>query len=239
MSRLVFLHGFTQTARSWDNVRRQLDRFETIALDAPGHGDNPDARLSLWQTAEQIGVRGGQATYIGYSMGARMALHVALAHPELVDRLVLISGTPGLRSEDERRQRRESDESMADRIEDIGTERFLEQWLSLPMFAGLPRESADIDDRLRNSARGLADSLRYCGTGTQEPLWDRLNELRMPVLVMCGHDDAKFASIAAEMAANIDSATLVTIPQCGHTVHLEKPHDFVVALSSWLSETDS
>jgi 2-succinyl-6-hydroxy-2,4-cyclohexadiene-1-carboxylate synthase len=150
--------------------------------------------------AHAIGDAGGPGIYVGYSMGGRLCLHAALAHPEAVERLVVIGGTAGIDHPTGRRQRVRSDEALARRIEHDGMEAFVKEWLANPLFAGLPPESRFEAERLRNQPHGIADSLRRCGTGTQQPLWTRLGSLGMPVLAIAGREDAKYASIATRIA---------------------------------------
>jgi 2-succinyl-6-hydroxy-2,4-cyclohexadiene-1-carboxylate synthase len=237
-TRLVLVHGFNQTGRSWDTVTSRLpEGFDVVALDAPGHAGVPVA-ADLWGAAEMIASVGGRATYVGYSMGARLALHVALAHPGLVERLALLGSTPGIRDLNERAERRRSDDSLAASIVADGVEAFLDRWLANPMFAGLGEAAAQRDDRLRNTAEGLAGSLRTCGTGAQDDLWPRLAELDMPTLLMAGADDQKFADIAAEMAPLIGAhATVRLVEQAGHAAHLEQPGRFVELVVDWLGTT--
>jgi len=236
--RLVLLHGFTQTGRSWLDLAQQLaDRFEVLLIDAPGHAGSATIECGLWEAADLIVEEGGPAVYVGYSMGARLALHAALAHPEAVQRLVLVGGTAGISSDDERVQRRRDDEQLAQRLERDGLERFLDHWLANPLFAGLPPERAQRADRLRNSVPGLASSLRRCGTGMQDDLWPRLGELEMPVFLMAGEHDHKFAGIAERMQTMIGSNALVhLVRDAGHTAHLEQPDEFLRAVRQWLSE---
>ena len=112
---------------------------------------------------------------------------------------------------------------------------FVEKWLSGPLFAGLTSTPADIQDRLRNSSDGLASSLRLCGTGAQQSLWDRLPELKMPVLLIVGERDQKFLQIGHEMKSRIGmSAELVVIENAGHSLHLEQTEDFQVAVDKFL-----
>ena len=99
--------------------------------------------------------------------------------------------------------------TLADEIERIGVGAFLERWLSQPLFASLDRSDGDIEARLTNTAAGLASSLRLAGTGTQAPLWTRLGELAMPVLVVAGEHDAKFTAIGRRMADSIPDASFV------------------------------
>lgn len=233
--RVVFVHGFTQTRRSWQPVASMLPaRFETIAIDAPGHGESGELRLDLPAAADWLGRVGGAATYVGYSMGGRLALHLALAEPAVVDRLVLVSSTPGIADERARAERRCRDEELAAEVERDGVEAFITRWLALALFATLPPSAALIDERLANTPAGLASSLRLAGTGAQRSLWDRLGELTMPVLLVAGGLDEKFVAIAEQMQAAIPSAQLKVVAGAGHSVHLERPKVFVAELTRFL-----
>lgn len=230
----TFVHGFTQTRSSWFPVVSRLRGIECTLVDAPGHGDSTDGRRSLWQCADDIAATMPRGALVGYSMGARMALHTALSHPGLVTALVLVSGTPGIEDDAERDGRRMSDDSLADRIEEIGVPSFIDEWLSNPMFAGLTDETSMRPQRLANTARGLADSLRHAGTGTQDDLWPRLAELTMPVLIVAGADDKKFSGIARRMHDAIAGSVLDVVASAGHTVHLEATEAFTGVLGEWL-----
>jgi len=222
---LILLHGFTQTSRSWDPILPHLSGARSvIRVDLPGHGLSTHADADLISTAALVVETCGRGTVVGYSMGGRIALHIGLDHAEFVDRLILIGATPGIVDADERHERRRQDEFLAARIERDGVPAFLEDWLANPLFAGLPKSPADLDDRLRNTSAGLAASLRRCGTGTQTPLWSRLASLPMPVAVIAGARDDKFAEIGRDMVAAIgDGATLHLVEGAGHSAHLEQP----------------
>ena len=104
------------------------------------------------------------------------------------------------------------------------------------MFKGLMSTPADIEDRLRNTPEGLASSLRLAGTGTQESLWERLHDLKMPVLLIVGNDDDKFRQIGNEMKNCIGAnAELCVIDNAGHSVHLEQTHSFHSVVSEFLN----
>jgi 2-succinyl-6-hydroxy-2,4-cyclohexadiene-1-carboxylate synthase len=237
----VALHGFTQTQRSWLPVAQRLSADHQFTLvDAPGHGGSADVRADLWRGAQLLADVGGRADYIGYSMGARVCLHLALLRPELVTRLVLIGAHPGIVDPDERARRVVDDDALAQRLEADGVGSFVDWWLEQPLFSTLDATAAGRDDRLTNTAAGLASSLRLTGTGRQEPLWERLGELAMPVLVVAGEGDAKFASLGREMAAAIGgNAELVLIADAGHACHLERPDEFSAVLAEFLDSTTS
>lgn len=238
-ARVVFAHGFTQTARSWADIEQRLGELlpdvETLAVDLPGHGDAGAVVTDLWGAADHLVDAGGTGAYVGYSMGGRVALHAALAHAEAVERLVLIGTTAGIDGSDERAARRASDEHLAAHIEQVGVETFIDEWLANPLFAGLDDESALRDDRRRNTAAGLASSLRNCGTGTQAPLWERLRRIQCPALILVGERDAKFRVLAERLVESIPDSELVVIAGSGHSVHLEAPAATAAGLRDFLA----
>jgi 2-succinyl-6-hydroxy-2,4-cyclohexadiene-1-carboxylate synthase len=243
---LVLLHGFTQTGASWAPLREPLGKtFRLLSPDLPGHGAASRVSADLWQTADLLGAtltRAGAmcATWVGYSMGGRAALHLALAHPGLVSKLVLVSTSAGIEDDQERAARRQRDEALAKRIElggDEGLGGFLAEWLSQPLFATLPPERAGLNERLANSAAGLASSLRLAGAGAQGPLWHRLPELAarpIPVLLVAGELDSTYRRHAERMAAMIGpSAAVKLIAGAGHACHLERPEAFAQQVLSF------
>ena len=236
---MVLVHGFTQTRRSWERLLPRLAaEHEVLAVDAPAHGRSAAHRTDLVEGARMLGETGGRAAYVGYSMGGRLALHLAVERPELVERLVLVGATAGLDTEDERAQRRAADEALAADLERDGLDAFLNRWLANPLFATLPTDAAGVEDRLENTVDGLAASLRLTGTGTQRPLWDDLPRLTMPVLFVVGELDAKFTAIAHRMRERWGGdATVEVIPGAGHACHLERPDQFLDVVVPFLHRT--
>ncbi|MBX3051961.1 MAG: 2-succinyl-6-hydroxy-2,4-cyclohexadiene-1-carboxylate synthase [Caldilineaceae bacterium] len=238
---IVLLHGFTGSGASWTEhaVQFRAEGYGVLTPDLPGHGANlpanPDDytieaaanQLAAWLTDAQT----GPVHLLGYSMGGRLALYFALHHPERVESLILESASPGLASAEERAVRQASDDALATRIEREGIPAFVTFWESLPLWKSQERLTQSArqwlhEQRLQNSAAGLARSLRGMGTGVQPSLWDRLADLAMPVLLMAGEEDAKFVAIARQMAEYIPHAQLVIVPQAGHTIHAEQPSVF-------------
>jgi 2-succinyl-6-hydroxy-2,4-cyclohexadiene-1-carboxylate synthase len=238
--RLAMIHGFTQSGRAWGPAGAALALDHRLLLvDAPGHGRSAGVAAGLTDGADlmaaAVGQTGGPASWLGYSMGGRFALHVALRHPEMVDRLVLVSATAGIDDRAERAARRRSDEALAGRLEADGLEPFIRWWLGQPLFATLPADAAQVESRLEGTAAGLASSLRRAGTGTQEPLWDRLNDLAMPVLVIAGQLDPKYAALAERLGQAVGAnATVRILDGAGHSCHLEQPERFVATVNDWL-----
>ena len=157
-------------------------------------------------------------------------MHLALARPESVVGLVLISGTAGIEDVDERRRRRASDQDLADQLDPHDGRRpmpvaaFLRRWLDNPMFADISPEATAFEERLRNTGPGLASSLRLAGTGTQLPLWHSLAALAVPVLIVSGALDEKFTDLGRRLAGSIGAnATHVAMAGAGHAPHLQRP----------------
>ena len=234
---VAFVHGFTQTGRSWAPVAEGLvGDHEVVVVDAPGHGGSSAVAADLTTGADLLADAVGPATWVGYSMGARFSLHVALRHPDRVRGLVLLGGTAGIDDDAERADRRAQDLATAARLDADGLPRFLDGWLAQPLFASLPRERAGLEDRLRNTVAGLRSSLELAGTGSQEPLWDRLGTLRMPVLAVAGEHDERYAALAERLAAAVGSPSEVAlVPGAGHAAHLEQPDAFLGLLRRWLA----
>jgi 2-succinyl-6-hydroxy-2,4-cyclohexadiene-1-carboxylate synthase len=248
-SDLVLVHGFTQTGRSWAPVVPVLaaalastatDR-RIVTVDLPGHGAADPALddADLPTTADLLAETTGRAMILGYSMGGRVALRLALDRPDLVDALVLVGATAGIDDPTERAARRRADDVLAAHVTDVGTAAFVDEWLSGPLFTSLVTTSEDRDARAANRAEGLAASLRAAGTGTMDPpWWDELPGLTVPVLLVTGGRDAKFAAIADRMAEAIgDNATRCSIPDAGHAVHLERPVETAEAIGRWSEST--
>ena len=239
MARLILVHGFTQTAASWDAIEYRLNALghDVIALDAPGHGSHHDTHLDLWKSADLLAAEGGTGTWVGYSMGGRLALHVALSHPDLVERLVLVGATAGIESAAARLERQTADELLAETLERDGLDAFLARWLAQPLFASLPDEAMGLDARRTNTVAGLAASLRLMGTGTQDDLWPRLGEIAAPTMLVVGALDEKFTEIARRMEAAMPDAHVASMNGCGHACHLEAPDAFVGVVDGFVNET--
>lgn len=238
--RVALLHGFTQTGRSWDHIAAALSaatRGEVITVDMPGHGGSGAIHVDLLASADLVTAAVGPAVYVGYSMGGRVALHAALRSPEAVRGLVLIGATAGILDEPGRRARRGADEVLATDLERDGIEAFLTRWLANPLFETLPAVAAGLEGRRANTVAGLASSLRLCGTGTQEPLWERLADIACPVRILAGALDAKFCALGAQLAEAIGpNASFATIADAGHAAHLERPHAVITEITALVEQ---
>lgn len=239
---LTALHGFTGNARSWGPfLDRLAQAYGVTALDLPGHGGSTTIRANLGETADLVAAASpAQTALLGYSLGGRVALHLALAHPNALRALVLIGATPGIVDDAERATRADADRALAEEIRAEGdVAAFIERWLALDLFATVPTEAQQLEARLANTAAGLAASLEDAGTGTQAPLWDRLGELEVPTLLVTGSLDAKFTAIARSMATRIVDARVAVVEGAGHATHLEQAEVVADLVADFLGEVDA
>lgn len=247
---LLLLHGFTGSIRSWDEVRSELvGSARVIALDVIGHGlsaspDDPRRYTLAWSARDLLALLDAlaleQVDVLGYSMGGRLALHLALHQPERVRRLILESASPGIDDDGQRERRVQSDEALAQRLLTRGIEAFVDEWERQPLLQPAPhvsaeRRAAQRAQRLNNQPIGLANSLRGMGAGQQRPLWPRLSALRLPVMLIVGERDLRYRETAARMHDQLAASRLCVVPEAGHTVHLDQPRCFVDLVTNFLT----
>lgn len=245
---LVFLHGFTGSKESWMFLQDTFPGERLVMIDCLGHGET-DAPLQAvrYSTSRQVSdlaaifdqLKLHKVKLIGYSMGGRLACSFAQAFPDRVSALVLESSTPGLGTLQERKNRIQSDRKLADFILRDGIESFVDYWENIPLFAtqlSLPegvRKNIRAA-RLRNNPAGLAGSLLGMGTGSQPSWWDALDNIKAPVLLVCGEWDEKFCVINQKVHKRLPSSKIEVVKQAGHTVHVEQPRIFGKIISEFL-----
>ena len=245
---VLFLHGFMGSSWDWRGVTASIgDEISVVTVDLPGHGASlglpPEAYTIEGVARAVVGVLDetglDRAAIVGYSMGGRLALYLALRHPERCAGLFLESASPGLRSAEERTARRVADEEKALRLESEDFEAFLRDWYEQPIFASLARDEEGlrraVQARLRNDTGELARSLRGMGTGVQPSLWEDLAGISVPVLAVAGELDEKFVGISQRMAALSPRVQTVAVPGAGHVVHAEALERYAGLLREFLS----
>jgi pimeloyl-ACP methyl ester carboxylesterase len=204
----LFLHGFTGSPAAWDEVGLPGVR-ETLV----GHGVDGGGtwREEVDRLAERIPPH---SHVVGYSMGARVALGILVAHPDRVARATLIAAHAGLRTEAERRARV---------AEEAGWHALLARGIAPFVDAWQVRFPGRRETRLRHDPAGLARALRAIGLAAMPDLWPALAAVRVPVTLVAGARDAKFCALADRLASAIPGARVRIVADCGHDVTLDAP----------------
>lgn len=230
---LVLLHGFLGRPAAWDRVRAHLEEIGAPihAPSLPGHGPDPTPVGERFADAVESvcgALPEGRCWLAGYSMGARVALALAVLHPERVRGAVLVGPDVGLRDERARATRRDWDLAQAERIELDGVGRFAAAWEELPLFdsqKALPVELLVEQARQRrdHTAAGLAAAMRVLGTGSMPSFWEGLATCPAELRFLAGGFDEKFTAVGREAARIAPRATFRAVDGAGHNLLLERP----------------
>lgn len=252
---LMLLHGFTGSIEAWpDQTTSGLSTSRTLLeVDLHGHGNSSDPtsgeRVSMDRVIEDLldladALDWGRFHVAGYSMGGRVALGLSVRAPERIRSVILESSSPGLATPEERQRRMEEDQRRASLLRQEGIEAFVDRWMSMPLFATQAEHltASELESertrRLQNRPDALAHVLTGLGTGSQPSFWSQLDRATMPALLVVGALDAKFHGLAKDMVARLPNASLVTIQDAGHAVHLEAPDAWLAAVIGFLDELD-
>ena len=243
---LVCLHGFSESGYTWDGI--VVPGYQMIRVDTLGHGDSDipenEKPFSIPVMLNDLhtvisAVAGERYSLMGYSMGARLALLYALEYSSEIERLILESGSIGIKSEVERQARKIADEQLAQAIEDNDGEWFAAKWADISIFESQRQLSPVVQDKLfqrraHNSPYALAATLRGSGQGVMPYVGHRLAELSMPCIYISGALDTQYTTIGEELFTNVLNCEHVIVNGAGHNVHLEKPGPFMMALTDFL-----
>jgi 2-succinyl-6-hydroxy-2,4-cyclohexadiene-1-carboxylate synthase len=220
------LHGAVGAASDWRGIASRLatQGVSTRAVDLWRFLEcesvpMPEFGKRLNADAEGEVSRGRKRILIGYSMGARLALHALLEGGPWVGAMI-ISGNPGIREPQEASTRRGTDTVWATQALTLPWPDFLGKWNSQPILEGAIRDERE-DRKLMQRRREIARSFVDWSIGNQQPLWDRLSEITIPTLWIAGENDTKFRALAEEAAALSEKSTAVIAPGAGHRVPWE------------------
>jgi 2-succinyl-6-hydroxy-2,4-cyclohexadiene-1-carboxylate synthase len=245
------LHGFTGDGLDFEPLIEELDVMTLIAPDLLGHGASsaPEEPLDLYSIPEQLKqlahllelLDAPHPTLLGYSMGGRIALQLAVHLEDNFEGLILIGATPGLRTHEERAARQTQDAKLAGQIVEHGVGAFLDAWQQKPIIATQERIASPWREQMRErreqaSGAGWRNSLLAAGTGSMEPVWHDLEHVHTPTLLITGQEDAKFHQIAEQMRELFPKATHTSIPSAGHCAHLENPSPTARAIHAFLGD---
>lgn len=236
---ILFLHGFMGNHHEFNEVISLLkNQFCYLTVDLPGHGKTrvlggeecytmPNIAQALMNWLDQLNVE--ECLLVGYSMGGRLALYLTLHFPNRFSKVVLESASPGLKTEEDRKERIKRDFALAEKLENMNFKTFLSNWYNQPLFDSLKKHK-DFDNllinRLHNNPLELAKSLRHLSTGCQPSLWKKIQDNKNDLLLVVGEYDAKFLAINSEMARMCQYTRLKIVSNCGHNIHFENPKIF-------------
>lgn len=245
---LVLLHGFTGTKSTWrDFLSRTKGKYRILTIDLPGHGNTVAKKkvtmnqfiVDLYELTRKI--QFDTFHLLGYSLGGRTALSYALQYPTTIRTLILESASPGLKSEAERNKRIAWDKQLAEMIIEKGIKYFVTYWENIPLFSTQKRLDENIKTALRNerlsqSAIGLAQSLLGMGTGRQTSNWDQLLKIRFPLLLIVGQLDEKFVQINQAITKKVKTSTLQKVHDAGHAIHIEQREKFAKIVMDYIDK---
>ena len=246
---MVFLHGFMGSSEDWIQIMKHFaSEYYCIAFDLPGHNETivegydefytiENTCASLKKELANNGIKNFHL--IGYSMGGRIALTFAVKYPETINKLVLISTSPGIESADLREERKKFDADIAEKIRTSELHNFLKLWYSAPIFKGLNQTNLYgklISRRGYNNKEVLVKSLEYTGTGKMNPLWNDIQSFSKPVLLVAGEKDRKYCIINVKMNELFPNSSLAIIKDSAHIVHLEQPKEFENELRNFIKQ---
>jgi len=251
LPKIVFLHGFLGSGSDWLSFAEQLqDRYCSVLVDLPGHGEstileNAEDASFFMRTVEALAseirrLSAGRCVLVGYSMGGRIGLALALRYPELFSKGVIVSSSPRLRTEAEQAERRKSDEGIARKIE-RNFEGFIGFWYDQPLFSTLKSHALfhEVEARRKKgSPEQLSRALRLLGTGNQPSFWSALSDCRVQMLFCAGEKDTKYVEAGRRMAEICPGSYLELFEGSGHTLHIEEPERFLKSLKRFTGMTE-
>ncbi|WP_261147155.1 2-succinyl-6-hydroxy-2,4-cyclohexadiene-1-carboxylate synthase [Serratia proteamaculans] len=235
---LIWLHGLLGNNNEWRVIASRCPEWPSLAIDLPGHGDSvavvctsfDDISAQISAILQMHGIE--RYWLVGYSLGGRIAMYHA-CHGETrgLQGVIIEGGNPGLADTALREQRLAHDVAWAERFRCEPLAEVLADWYQQPVFANLSAVHRDalIGARSDNSGAAVANMLEATSLGRQPSLALQLQQLPVPLVVLCGADDHKFQQLTRDAGL-----PLRIVPQAGHNSHLANPQDFAAELRNFL-----
>ena len=246
LPKVLFLHGFMGNCHDFAEAIALLPQFCCLAIDLPDHGKTKtlETNYQMSDVAEAIIILLQKldfkpCTLVGYSMGGRIALYLAIYFPQYFCGLVLESASAGLPTQPERDRRMAKDAQLARQLESTSFTNFLQRWYANPLFDSFrnhPRYQEAIIKRANNNPQQLARSLRQIGLGSQPNLTPLLGQIQLPIMIIVGELDHKFVAIGQKIAHSCPHIHLKIVDNTGHNVHFEQSEQFAKLLLHFLQE---
>lgn len=214
----------------------------------PGHGD--DTSLDSWQGSDDLSLvkhwvehHQLQETlkdsdqyniHIGYSMGAWFAFAVGVLYPKLVDCLILISFSPGIKNVAERHNRVEWDKNLQNELEKSDSPNLFstflkDKWYKQPLFQGIERNQNFLkminEKSSLHSSTKLAQSMEFLSAGKRRSFWSEVEHYNKPLILIVGEKDTKYLDLAETITSLNPQIEKKEISKCSHMVHFERPDE--------------
>lgn len=253
---LLFIHGLGSSIPAWSkNISALSAQYRCLVLDLPGYGKSAKKGFEpgmefyagiIRDFLDQLQLP--QCYLLGHSMGGQIAIHAALRYPERIRKLVL-AAPAGLETFTASEAEQVTAWFEQEKVFKAGPE-IIEQNLRAN-FHHFPDDARSIlSDRLRY--RDCTDYAAFCRAVSAgisamlaEPVYEKLPELQMPVLILFGRQDAyipnpllhpglELEEIVKEAAAHIPLGSYRMLEQCGHFVQWEQSAEFNKQLMKFL-----
>lgn len=244
---LIFIHGFMGSSHSWNNIRTKITT-PSKAIDIPGHGENCNLNSNKpysfddWNTDllyELNQKKMNKVNLCGYSMGGRLALSFALAYPEKINSLILISTNSGIENNSEKQKRVNIDVKLINEIK-TNYSSFVSKWEKLSFFNNQKKRNLlsftqQKEIRLSQNPEQIAFSLEYLGQGKMPNYWIKLQSINFHVLIISGGEDKKYRDISKRLHSKIKNSQLEIIQNSGHAPQIDQQNYFIKTINNFMN----
>jgi 2-succinyl-6-hydroxy-2,4-cyclohexadiene-1-carboxylate synthase len=239
---LLLLHGFMGSSADFHPAIAALTQhFYCVSVDLPGHGQTPIDGHDFVSTGEQIlAIAPNNCYLLGYSLGGRLALYLALHYPDRWQKVILESVSFGLPTAQMRQERQRQDSAIARKLRqpDLDFTAFIQNWYQQAVFAGICKHPDFLEliaSRSNNNPLALARSLETMGLGQQPYLEKLLKINKVPLLLLVGGQDHKFVEIGHQINQSCPYSEIIVVPNCSHNIHFQQLDLWLKAVLEFLT----